>query len=277
MEYPAIYNPIHSAVLARCSSGLVDFRENYRIVRESGRRDWLMFLNLGGIGCFRYGGDELLVRAGSIVLIPPGIRQDYGLLKDGQNWRFLYAHFFPKVDWMPYLDLPKLASGVMYFEFGNSSAFEKVESALTEASDSIRSEIYLKSEKTMNAIERAILWAWEANPNSKKQHLDDRIEMAVRFIMRHVGKNLKIRDVAKEVGLSTSRFSHLFTEHVGVPFGVYLESLRLFRAREMLEGTSHLIGEIARNVGFEDALYFSKRFKRLYGISPRDCRRGYLL
>ena len=52
----------------------------------------------------------------------------------------------------------------------------------------------------------------------------------------------------------------------------YLINLRLHNAQNMLLDTDLSVGEIARSVGYDDQLYFSRLFHRYFGTSPREYR-----
>ena len=73
--------------------------------------------------------------------------------------------------------------------------------------------------------------------------------------------------------LSVSRLAHLFREQVGMTPQQFLEQQRLERARQLLELSGRSIGDIAGDVGFDNPFYFTLRFKKLTGLSPRDYRK----
>ena len=73
-------------------------------------------------------------------------------------------------------------------------------------------------------------------------------------------------------GLSPSRLRHLFGEQMGVSPRQFQEDQRLRRARDLLALSRHTIGEIALEVGFSNPFYFTLRFKKQTGESPRAFR-----
>ena len=75
-----------------------------------------------------------------------------------------------------------------------------------------------------------------------------------------------IRD---STGLSASRFSHLFTQSVGIPFRRYLLWLRLQRAAGALL-TGQSITSATYGAGFSDAAHLSRTFRRMLGTSPSE-------
>ncbi len=87
--------------------------------------------------------------------------------------------------------------------------------------------------------------------------------------------NLMLQDVAKAVNMSNSRFSTVFSQQTGQTFTEYLIYLRLNKAKELLKTTNIKSSQIARDVGYNDAHYFSYIFKKNTGVTPSDYRSQY--
>lgn len=96
----------------------------------------------------------------------------------------------------------------------------------------------------------------------------DGLEQAVRFMEKHLEEALTLDAVAAVAGWSPSRFLALFRRFYGVPPMRYLNSLRLRRARRLLEYPGMTVKEAAIRSGFADPLYFSRCYRREYGESP---------
>lgn len=77
------------------------------------------------------------------------------------------------------------------------------------------------------------------------------------------------RDIAASGHCSVSTASRLFRRHTGRSPTQWLRDHRMAHATRMLETSNLRIGEIARRVGYDDPLYFSRLFSRLHGESPR--------
>ena len=102
--------------------------------------------------------------------------------------------------------------------------------------------------------------------------LDPRITWAVGYMHEHLGGSLSIRDLAERVNLSPSRFRALFTAQIGLAPGLYLQRLRLRRARLLVERTFLSIKEIMVLVGYSDPSHFSRDFRREHRHAPSDFR-----
>ena len=84
--------------------------------------------------------------------------------------------------------------------------------------------------------------------------------------------NLMLQDVARAAGMSESRFSTVFAQENGRTFTEYLTGLRLDRAMELLRTTDRRSSQIALDVGYNDAHYFSYLFKKHTGMTPGEYR-----
>ena len=93
------------------------------------------------------------------------------------------------------------------------------------------------------------------------------------FLCHHLDSRATLDDLAAMAGLSVSRLAHLFKAQVGQTPQQFQEQQRLERARQLLELSGRSIQDIAADVGFENPFYFTLRFKRLTGQSPRDYRK----
>lgn len=84
---------------------------------------------------------------------------------------------------------------------------------------------------------------------------------------------LTISDLAERAGVSASYLSKMFREHKNQPFTYYLSEYRLEKVKAKLDSDEEtLLSYIAEKCGFSDYPYFSKVFKKHFGMSPQDYR-----
>lgn len=96
------------------------------------------------------------------------------------------------------------------------------------------------------------------------------IEQAVAYIRENFASDITLSSLAKRFSVSPEHFSRMFKKETGLGFSKYLNSLRLQYAEQLLKSSQGFnITEIAERCGFEDSNYFSKKFKEIYGISPK--------
>lgn len=97
---------------------------------------------------------------------------------------------------------------------------------------------------------------------------------ALRYINENYNKKLTLESVAQHVYISPFYLSHMFKEELGFTFLEYLTKLRIEEAKKLLMEKDMTIIEVASEVGYEDAGYFSKVFKKCTGISPAQYRKN---
>jgi AraC family transcriptional regulator of arabinose operon len=100
------------------------------------------------------------------------------------------------------------------------------------------------------------------------------LERAVDHMENHLAEPIGRSQLAEHARISESHLSRLFSAAYGMGIGAYIESRRLEWAERLLRTSSFSITDVALQVGFNDPLYFSSRFKKKYGRSPRAYRVG---
>lgn len=104
--------------------------------------------------------------------------------------------------------------------------------------------------------------------------MDHRIQTVLQFVQGHYCEGLTVTQSAGRVGLSRSRFEHLFKEETGVGFKQYLRQTRLLIAKELLLDWTLSIKQVATKVGYRWPADFSREFRNRFGISPSSYRRS---
>jgi AraC-like DNA-binding protein len=113
-----------------------------------------------------------------------------------------------------------------------------------------------------------ILGSLTANAENQN-NIDPRIQKAVNLLKQIPLKKISVRELAVAVGLSESRLTHLFRQHVGIPIRRYLMWLRLFDAFDLIfRGVSFT--EAAHHAGFADHAHLSRTFRTMYGMRLND-------
>nr|WKN37270.1 AraC family transcriptional regulator [Tunicatimonas sp. TK19036] len=95
-----------------------------------------------------------------------------------------------------------------------------------------------------------------------------RLASAIQHIHQHLQDKLTVEQLAASAYLHPDYFSRLFLEITGVRPIEYIQNKRLERAQLLLTTTNASLNEIADEVGIGNQSYFSRLFKRHYGMSP---------
>lgn len=98
------------------------------------------------------------------------------------------------------------------------------------------------------------------------------MQEAIAFMQSNLGRDIKLIDIAKRVGMSPYHFARTFKHITGQSPHQYLLRLRLERASEMLRGSALPLAEIAYRVGFANQSHFTTAFRKHTGHTPKRFR-----
>jgi AraC family transcriptional regulator of arabinose operon len=254
-------------------SGTIRRRNIRHTFRPKGTRDWLLIYTVSGSGLYRFDGGEYRSRTGDITLYRPGFFQDYRYAPEGSGWDLLFAHFFPRPEWVSWLNWPEIAPGLMKLSLHDPALRRR---CLLRLNDMIRLNSGSHARGPifgLNALEEVVLWCDSINPARASSRIDPRVRKAMEFISLNLAEPFSEERLARLAGLSPSRFRHLFREQVGDSPRNFQEQKRLQCAGDMLALSRQTIGEIAQELGFANPFYFTLRFKKHSGESPSAFRR----
>lgn len=103
--------------------------------------------------------------------------------------------------------------------------------------------------------------------------IPEEIEMAVSYFNENYNTKISVAQYAESLHISTNWFIRNFKQHMNISPAQYLLSLRMVNAQSLLENTDYSVGEVAEIVGYDNQLYFSRVFKKEYGVSPAQYRK----
>lgn len=104
------------------------------------------------------------------------------------------------------------------------------------------------------------------------RHMDLSQQME-QYITANICEDLSIEHLCSRFEISRSEIYRLFEQRFGTSVADFIRNKRTSMAEELIRNTDQKISEIAQAVGFYDYNYFSKVFRKSYGLSPRDYRR----
>lgn len=138
--------------------------------------------------------------------------------------------------------------------------------------------VFLRSLLTMELfvwLSRSLRAQWETNLATKGHKLHEILESAKGFIDKNYNTDISLSDIAGYVYISTSHFARAFKKHYDISPIQYLLSVRIDKAKTLLEETNLKVGDIASSVGFSAQQRFNDIFKKHLGISPSEYRQKY--
>ncbi|MBT8341861.1 MAG: helix-turn-helix domain-containing protein [Desulfatitalea sp.] len=100
------------------------------------------------------------------------------------------------------------------------------------------------------------------------------IEKAVKYINGHYKRPISLSEVAYEAGMSASSLSRLFKQSMGHSFKVYLNQCRIAQAKYLMARKNMNVTEACFAVGYNDAAYFTRIFRKLEGCNPSQFKKS---
>lgn len=101
------------------------------------------------------------------------------------------------------------------------------------------------------------------------------IRESLAFIEQNFQNDISVEDIASVCGLNRSYFGKIFRDAVGKSPQEFLMNYRMIKATELLKLTTLSVGDVGNAVGYPNPLHFSRAFKGVYGVSPREWRKGH--
>ncbi|MBR0409611.1 MAG: response regulator [Eubacterium sp.] len=111
--------------------------------------------------------------------------------------------------------------------------------------------------------------------NLKGKLSDGGMKSVIDYIERNLKRGISLEDVANHVNISTYYLSKIFKKEMGVNFITYVTDRKMDLAKEMLINTDIPVLNIALDLAYNEANYFSKAFKKKTGLTPSEYREKY--
>jgi AraC family transcriptional regulator of arabinose operon len=260
-------------VVGSCGTYRLKKRPKLPTFWAKGRRDYQILYVTSGKAHFWFDGVEEVVTSGHMVLYQPQEIQKY----------VYYVEDHPEVFWIHFtgydvkniLNYHGITLDKHVFYSGTlpdyKMLFRKIIRELQQCEYGY--EDYIAS--LFNII---LLLVSRQQQESEKTttSIPEEIEAAVAYFNENYNTKVSVDDYAESLHISTNWFIRNFKLYMKISPAQYILSLRMVNAQSLLENTEYNIGEIAEIVGYDNPLYFSRVFKKEYGVSPAQYRKNLL-
>jgi AraC-like DNA-binding protein len=109
-------------------------------------------------------------------------------------------------------------------------------------------------------------------PDALPPHISELTRRAVRYVWQNYGHTLSREEIAGDLSVTPGYLTQHFRQELGITPWEYLTHVRIERAKQLLTAGRLSITEIAGEVGYNDAAYFSRVFVKETGRTPRSFR-----
>ena len=223
-----------------------------------------------GAGWVHWKGREQRVEAGGVVLLPPAEAHAYGA-DESDPWTLEWAHFAgdEAMHWRNAVlgrnpnSVCLNLSASLALGLGLARVYERLETGYHEP----------------ELLAAAAALRWSLTELVRLRHLPgntltviDAVDATASWMREHLDQRVTLGKLASRARLSVSHFSALFRQRFGYAPIDWLIRQRIQRSCHLLDGTNDKVEAIGQAVGFTDPYYFSRMFRRVMGVSPRQYR-----
>jgi two-component system response regulator YesN len=133
-------------------------------------------------------------------------------------------------------------------------------------------ELLLNKEQIQSWLIRTLRHIIEYDQSNRHENNHEFIREAVRMIDGQLDQEISLYGIAEKLFVSSSYFSRLFKQEIGIPFSQYVTGKKMERAKELLLDGNKVYDTVLMT-GYRDISYFTKVFRKYWGITPGECKR----
>lgn len=239
--------------------------------RPRGRVDYQLLYVAAGKAHFFFNGKEETVGAGAMVLYGPLEEQKY----------IYYGDDYPEIFWVHFTGYD-VKNILQYYRFAPKRHVYYTGTRMEYRWIFQRMILELQLckplyEEMLSSLlsDLMLLICRQLKLGRQRDTIQDEILEAIAYISDHYNQGVSVREYAKAHHISTNHFIRSLKQYTGMTPKQYITSLRIANAQMLLESSGCTIQEIADFVGYGDALYFGRVFKRETGATPSQYRKQY--
>lgn len=262
-------NPLTNKLYAT-DIGYFPYAKYHYRERLQGSDSYILIFCVHGEGWAKAGsGDVQPIGKYDVLVLPPRMAHVYGA-SDDDPWSIYWVHVQGELAPYYYRQLP-LSEHRVHIAASDAlrltELFERSYAHLAEKSYSLSHRIYANL-----LLQEMIGIIMMQSPDARERTLDDYVERAIALMRERLTSKLTIGQLAEAVNLSRSHFLAVFKRMTGISPMRYFHQLKIRQACTYLDLTDWPVKKIAGKLGYRDALYFSRAFKKEMGCSPSHYR-----
>lgn len=233
---------------------------------------FLCFAVLSGEGELKYEGETYRLGPGDCVFID--CRKAYSHSTSGNLWSLQWCHFYAPSLPAVY-EKYKERGGLPAFHPENIRPFTDL---LTELYTLAASSDYIRdmriNEKLGALLTLLMEQSWHPERIKIGRKRTELVEVK-NYLDEHYSEKIALDDLSEKFFINKFYLSKIFKEAYGTTINSYLIAKRITRAKQLLRFTDLTVDEVGNAVGMGEANYFSRMFRKVEGISPREYRKQW--
>lgn len=217
-----------------------------------------LVLTLSGEATFSLNGVPYIVN--NDTLLHAGPRMAIEIQTASSDWEYIVIHY------KNHYDVVGLSNMHFSLEFGENNKVGYFIQQLIQFNKLPGDLMQLKCQRFLTQLIETILLS------AKMKTSTNLVDQALTLITENFDQQITVNEIAESVGCERRKFTYLFEKQIGLSPIQYLTEYRLKQAKIMLRSTAMPVSEIAELVGYSDAYYFCRVFKKHYHMTPSEFR-----
>ncbi len=197
---------------------------------------------------------QVILKSGDILLLPPGTLRARDLCTNEVHYISFNFHTDRR------FDLPL---------FMRSAVTTEIRSLFKAFTPSHLSNTERGKEKAAYIVGYILEVLMVANQQASH---NTHIQKAIDYIHEHIFEPISLSDLAAHLHLSREYTATLFKKEMGVPVSSFINEKKLLLARDLIHDNEYSLAHIAKSLGYENYGYFSRLYKKRFGVSPSRYR-----
>ena len=203
---------------------------------------------ISGKGELVLDGKFYKIYSNQAFVIPPNVRYFYQA-DEYDPWEYVWINF----DGAQAVQFSNLKSPVINIDYNFFKDIDSCTNYTGNEADYLAGKLFLIMVET-----------------KKKTHASKYVMMAKSYMSNYYSQNITISDMADTIGLNRKYLAKIFLKSEGLTMSEFLLDLRMRKALGTIADGEKKIINIVKSVGFEDPLFFSRQFKKHFGVSPSE-------
>lgn len=236
--------------------------------REEGAEQYILIYCTDGKGVIEVEDREFYLEKSDVFCIPRGKKHRYYADKS-DPWSILWVHF--KGEDTAFFPLEE--QKVVHINSSHSNnrmiVLFRLLFRVLERNYTLGNFIYIS--QVLSLILSEIYYREKADESNT---MDRHVTMVVRYMYQHLTRNLTLDEISEEVKLSKSYLNSIFRAQTSRSPMEFFIHLKMQEACKLLKSTDMYIYEVSAELGYIDQYYFSRIFKKMVGISPKEYKNG---
>lgn len=238
--------------------------------RLTGVDQSILIYCLKGKGWCEINGNHHEIRPGELLAIPPGTPHIYGA-DTKRPWTIFWAHVKGQKNLLLLTEMGITKLKPLLWVGEDPEVLALFEELLDVMEHGYAAARLLYACQILTHLIGLMIWV---SHRSSKGTLNttQRIAQSIAYMKQHLDQSTSVASFAALANLSESHYRSLFKNQTGYAPMDYFIRLRIHKACQVLDTTNMSVKEVAGLTGFQDALYFSRIFRIVVGLSPANYR-----